>query len=203
MMRFGDTGLPDHPLLRRAFAFAEHAHRGQMRKAGRNQPAPYITHPVEVARFLHTHCASPSPSLLALALLHDTVEDTPVTLDRIEARFGAELAALVELSTDPPGMDRPDRRARQVAELALAPPEVRLLRIADKAANLGSVMADPPRGWSAERQQGYLDFARAIFQVARGLDADLDAAFEQVAAEAQNIISARARPKTPPGGPRR
>ena len=81
---------PDLGIVRNAFEFAAEAHSGQMRKSGE----PYITHPVGVADIV----ASLKLDELSLcaALLHDTVEDTDVTLEDIETRFGAEVAALVD-----------------------------------------------------------------------------------------------------------
>ena len=65
----------DLAMIERAYAVAEKAHRGQMRKSG----DPYITHPVAVATIL-AELGMTAPTLAA-ALLHDTVEDTEYTLD--------------------------------------------------------------------------------------------------------------------------
>lgn len=74
----------------RAYEFAEKAHAGQTRYSGE----PYIVHPVEVANILlQLH---PDVSALQAALLHDTTEDTSVTLAEIEVVFGKEVAQLVE-----------------------------------------------------------------------------------------------------------
>ncbi|MGQ4496112.1 RelA/SpoT family protein [Dermabacteraceae bacterium P13101] len=80
----------DFTLLQRAYATAEKAHRGQMRKSG----DPYITHPVSVATIL-AELGSPLP-VLAAALLHDTVEDTDYTLDMLREEYGEEIAVLVD-----------------------------------------------------------------------------------------------------------
>ena len=80
----------DVSLIERAYATAEKAHRGQMRKSGE----PYITHPVAVATIL-AEVGMTSPTLAA-ALLHDTVEDTDYTLDQLTADFGPAIAQLVD-----------------------------------------------------------------------------------------------------------
>ena len=80
----------DLALLERAYATAEKHHRGQMRKSG----DPYITHPLAVTTIL-ADIGMTEPTLVA-ALLHDTVEDTPYTLDALRADFGDEVAALVD-----------------------------------------------------------------------------------------------------------
>ena len=89
--RFGTSRL-----VKRALAFAAEAHQGQLRKG---DGTPYIDHPLEVAGMLHDEGFG--ATVVAAALLHDVVEDCGVPVEQIEARFGAEVAALVgSLSAD-------------------------------------------------------------------------------------------------------
>ncbi|MFC9460979.1 RelA/SpoT family protein [Streptomyces sp. NPDC056983] len=83
---------PEAPLepLRRAYVLAESSHRGQMRKSGE----PYITHPLAVTLILAELGAE--TTTLTASLLHDTVEDTEVTLDQVRTEFGDEVAYLVD-----------------------------------------------------------------------------------------------------------
>lgn len=83
---------PDADLepLRRAWVLAESSHRGQMRKSGE----PYITHPLAVTLILAELGAE--TTTLTASLLHDTVEDTEVTLDQVGEEFGAEVRFLVD-----------------------------------------------------------------------------------------------------------
>src|SRR5918997_4187934 len=80
----------DLAVIERAYAVAEKAHRGQMRKSG----DPYITHPVAVATILAE--LGMTTATLAAALLHDTVEDTECSLDQLRKEFGPEVAMLVD-----------------------------------------------------------------------------------------------------------
>ena len=80
----------DLGILERAYATAELAHRGQLRKSG----DPYITHPVAVATILAE--LGMTPPTLAAALLHDTVEDTSYSLDQLRTEYGPEIAMLVD-----------------------------------------------------------------------------------------------------------
>ncbi len=80
----------DTTILTRAYDTAERWHRGQLRKSG----DPYITHPLAVTTILAE--LGMTPTTLAAALLHDTVEDTPYTLAQIEKDFGSEVAMLVD-----------------------------------------------------------------------------------------------------------
>lgn len=83
---------PDADLepLRRAWVLAESSHRGQMRKSGE----PYITHPLAVTLILAELGAE--TTTLTASLLHDTVEDTDVTLDQVGEEFGAEVRYIVD-----------------------------------------------------------------------------------------------------------
>src|SRR5689334_10151011 len=80
----------DLELLERAYLTAERHHAGQMRKSG----DPYITHPLAVTTIL-ADVGMTEPTLVA-SLLHDTVEDTPYTLDQLRSEFGDEVARLVD-----------------------------------------------------------------------------------------------------------
>ncbi|BDA65511.1 RelA/SpoT family protein [Actinomyces capricornis] len=80
----------DTSLIVRAYEVAEKAHSGQRRKSGE----PYITHPVAVATILAE--LGMTPQTLAAAVLHDTVEDTDYSLERLRADFGDEIALLVD-----------------------------------------------------------------------------------------------------------
>jgi guanosine-3',5'-bis(diphosphate) 3'-pyrophosphohydrolase len=88
--------LPDHytvadrEQILRAYHFAETAHAGQKRASGE----PYITHCIAVAAILAE--LSVPPVVIVAALLHDTVEDTSITLETIEKEFGEEVAKLVD-----------------------------------------------------------------------------------------------------------
>ena len=80
----------DTSVVERAFVTAEAAHRGQLRKSG----DPYITHPVAVAEILVEFGLD--AATIAAALLHDTVEDTSYSSEKLRAEYGDEVAALVE-----------------------------------------------------------------------------------------------------------
>jgi GTP pyrophosphokinase len=80
----------DIELIKRAYSVAESAHEGQKRASGE----PYINHCVAVASILVELCVP--PAVVAAGLLHDTVEDTDITLKDIERDFGSEICSLVD-----------------------------------------------------------------------------------------------------------
>src|SRR5947209_2168845 len=77
-------------LVERAYAFADAAHNGEVRISGE----PYIAHPLATAYYLSAMHLD--PATIAAGLLHDVVEDTPVSLKEIEDEFGNGIAALVD-----------------------------------------------------------------------------------------------------------
>jgi len=83
-------GVVERELIKNAYQFAETAHADQLRASGE----PYITHCVSVARILAE--LKVPPIVVAAALLHDTVEDTTVTMEALRNKFGPEIAQLVD-----------------------------------------------------------------------------------------------------------
>lgn len=127
-------------LLDRAIVFATKAHSGTLRK---KDGIPYILHPMEVASIAGG--ITTDEEVLTAALLHDTVEDTNVTLDTIKSQFGDRVAALVASETEDKRRDRNpaetwmQRKVESLAALRNAvDPGVRVLWLSDKLANMRS-----------------------------------------------------------------
>ena len=85
----------DTQLLDRAIIFAVRAHAGTER---RGKGFPYIVHPMEAVEIVATMTAD--QELLAAAALHDTVEDTDITIEQIRAEFGDRVASLVAAESE-------------------------------------------------------------------------------------------------------
>ena len=81
----------DKKLIRKAFNVAVDAHKDQRRKSGE----AYVFHPIGVAKIVASEIGL-GPTAIAAALLHDVVEDTPITLEEIEKMFNPKIAQLVE-----------------------------------------------------------------------------------------------------------
>ncbi len=124
----------DLATLQRAYDTAEAFHEGQMRKSG----DPYITHPLAVATIL-AELGMDTTTLVA-ALLHDTVEDTDYSLEKLSADFGAEVAHLVDGVTK---LDKVQLGAAAEAEtirkmvVAMArDPRVLVIKLSDRLHNM-------------------------------------------------------------------
>ena len=121
-----------------AIEVAEEAHRGQFRKGG---GIPYISHPRAVARILSD--AGCSEELVVAGILHDTVEDTSLTLDCIREQFGERVARIVQGCSEPDkSLPWEQRKQHTVEFLKTAPLEVRTVTCADKLHNLLTIIAD-------------------------------------------------------------
>lgn len=125
-------------MIHKAIEFAAKAHVNQTRK-GTN--IPYIVHPFEVAQILTSNNCD--DKLIVAGLLHDTVEDTVVTIEEIENEFGVEIANLVAACSEDKTKSWEDRKKHTVDYLSNeASMDVLLLSCADKLSNLRSNKAD-------------------------------------------------------------
>ncbi len=133
----------DTTLLDRAIVYAVRAHAGTER---RGKGFPYIVHPLEAVEIVATMTAD--QELLAAAALHDTVEDTDVTIEQIRAEFGDRVASFVAAESDEPHQ-RPDSvenwRARKQAaidRIARASHDAKMVALGDKLSNMRAIARD-------------------------------------------------------------
>lgn len=134
--------VDEEKVARKALNFAAKAHDWQKRKYTFE---PYINHPIAVAKLVSE--VTNNQSMIAAALLHDTVEDTWVTLDVIEREFGCYIAAWVEDLTDVSKPTDGNRAARKLIDLqhtAKALPPAKTIKLADLIDNTRSIVAHDP-----------------------------------------------------------
>lgn len=130
-------------LLDRAIIFAVKAHAGTERKG---KGLPYIIHPMEAMEIVST--MTTDQEMLAAAALHDTVEDTDVTLEEIRAEFGDRVAMLVAHESEEKKKDvsaRESWHARKQAaieRLASAPHDAKIVALGDKLSNMRAIARD-------------------------------------------------------------
>ncbi len=130
-------------LLDRAIIFAVRAHAGTER---RGKGFPYIVHPMEAVEIVAT--MTPDQELLAAAALHDTVEDTDVTVDQLRAEFGDRIADLVAAESDAfvEGVSDEDswhaRKQAAIDRLAKAPHDAKMVALGDKLSNMRAIARD-------------------------------------------------------------
>src|SRR5947207_4682511 len=136
----------DVEMLRRAYVFSAFEHRGQVRHSGE----PYLIHPLAVAEFLVD--LKLDAVAIAAGLLHDVVEDTLTTIERIRELFGPEVAHVVEGVTKIsaiPFQSSEERQAENVRKMLLAMVDdirVIVVKLADRLHNMRTLgCLDPDR----------------------------------------------------------
>src|SRR5438067_4147128 len=138
----------DLELIRKAYEFSQKHHAGQSRASGQ----PYLIHPLEVALVLSE--MKMDPVAIAAGLLHDSVEDTSVTVVDIRKEFGEQVAHIVEGVTKISAIDfitREEQQAENLRKMMLAMVDdirVVLIKLADRLHNMRTLEHLPP-----ERQQ--------------------------------------------------
>ena len=140
----------------RAIEFAARAHDGMIRKKSNT---PYILHPLEASVIVGS--MTDDEDVISAALLHDVVEDTPITIEEIEANFGSRVKELVAAETENKRADLPAentwriRKEESLEELASSDDVgVLMLWIGDKLSNMRSFY----RIWKAEGENMWQSF---------------------------------------------
>ena len=133
----------DTDLLDRAIIFAVRAHAGTER---RGKGFPYIVHPLEAVEIVATMTAD--QELLAAAALHDTVEDTDVTVEQLRDDFGERIASLVAAESDTmqDGVSEEEgwhtRKQAAIERLAIASHDAKVVALGDKLSNMRAIARD-------------------------------------------------------------
>jgi (p)ppGpp synthase/HD superfamily hydrolase len=173
-------------LLTRAFRFAAERHAHQRRKGQAGEP--YVNHLAEVADLVAEATGGCDPELVAAALLHDVVEDTPTTLEEIAAGFGANVAGLVAEATDDKTLPKAERKRLQIVHAAGHSRRAKILKLADKTSNLRALAVSPPADWPSGRRLDYVDWGRAVVAGLRGASPWLERCFDDAAQAADAAL---------------
>lgn len=160
-----------------ALEFAAYKHANQRRKDP--DKTPYINHPIAVANILLSEAQVADESILIAALLHDTVEDTDTTFEEIADRFGSLVCDIVAEVTDDKSLEKAVRKQQQIDHASGLSDRAKLLKLADKTANLRNVATAPPAGWSPARIDEYLEWGKAVIDRLRGIHPQLEALFDE------------------------
>lgn len=182
----------DLVLVLDAASFAADRHRRQRRKDA--QASPYINHPLALADILAREGGVEDAKVIAAALLHDTVEDTDTSIKELEARFGKRVASIVAEVTDDKSLTPEERKQLQIVKASSNSRGAKLVKLADKIANLRDLSATPPADWSLERRTEYFQWAKQVVQGLRGTNASLEAAFDQIYVRGTGILGVSVLP---------
>ena len=174
------------PALLEAARFGAEEHCKCRRKDA--DATPYINHPLKVANLLTSVGKIDDVEILQAALLHDTVEDAKTKPEEIERRFGRGVRDLVMEVTDDKNLLKAERKRRQVEKAPHLTPRAKVIKLADKIANLSDMVASPPSGWTHERRTAYLEWSNSVIAGCRGHNDSLEALYDWVADEVAGAL---------------
>ena len=167
------------------FAASKHAEKNQ-KVPGTN--LPYVVHISNVAMEIFVaYQNTPDFNLdlaIKLALLHDTLEDTSATFEEISKEFGYEVAEGVLALTKNEDMPKSERMFDSLFRIKKLSKEVRAVKLADRITNLQV----PPKYWSNEKKQNYLQEAIIIMDTLKGENQFLEKRLEIKIKEYESYI---------------
>ena len=161
-------------------------HASQRRKGAEREP--YINHLLEVAQLVSA--AEASEDVICAALLHDAIEDQDITAATISSLFGPDVGAMVCEVSDDKWLPKAEQKAAQIAAAPGLSRGAKLIKLADKISNVGSIASSPPVDWSKQRRLDYVDFCRKVVAQLRGTDAMLEEMFDKAAEATGAAIAA-------------
>ena len=162
--------------LLKALAFAADKHRLEKRKDAK--ASPYINHPIALANILGNEGHVMDIQIICAALLHDTVENTDATPEELATKFSPSICSIVMEVTDDKTLPSEQRKQLQIEHAAKISNKAKLVKLADKIANLREMADNPPADWSLQRRQLYFDWGKQVIDQLRGVHPRLEAAFD-------------------------
>ena len=175
------------PLIEKALEFATEKHKNQTRQ--NEEKSPYIVHPIAVRHILSELGGVEDAEVLAAALLHDTLEDTPTTRDELIENFGQRVCSLIEEVSDDKTLPRQTRKDLQVKHAPQLSKGAVLIKLGDKISNVTDITNTPPINWGRSRCLEYLDWAEEVIQNCPKVNTALENHFDAVIAMGRKIIS--------------
>ena len=173
-------------MLFQALSFAADKHRDQRRKGV--DAVPYINHPIEVAELILRVGKIDDPNILAAAVLHDTLEDTETTPTELEQAFGAQVRTYVQEVSDDKTLPKAARKQLQIDHAGQLSNGAKLIKIADKIANINDIAANPPANWPIQRRLEYLEWAEQVVKGVQGINSALEELFSQSIKQARQRV---------------
>ena len=164
-------------LLFKALSFSAEKHTKQRRKD--IDKTPYINHPISLANILAQRWVI-DENVLCAAILHDTIEDTETTVDELQEHFGEKITSIVLEVTDDKSLEKSVRKQKQVEHAATISHEAKLVKLADKIANITDIINTPPEDWSRDRKKEYFEWAKAAVDNLRGAHQGLEKDFDEL-----------------------
>lgn len=159
-----------------ALRTASIAHKFQLRK---DNQTPFINHPIQVAELISDVGGIKNEDILSAAILHDIIEDTPTSYNEVKQIFGAKIADIVKECSDDKSLPKAERKRLQIINVSKKSYEAKIVKLADKIANMTDILVNTPTDWDKERKLAYFEWAKEVVDAGlRGINDDLEALFE-------------------------
>ncbi|HEX2936866.1 MAG TPA: HD domain-containing protein [Bacteroidales bacterium] len=173
-------------LFLESLKFASEKHMAQRRKGC--DMVPYINHLIKVADVLYSIGKENDQELLSAAILHDVLEDTCATEKEMRLRFGDRVTNIVIEVTDDMSLTYEDRKRHQIKNALFISADAKKIKIADKISNIEDMLTLPIT-WSDRRKRQYVQWSQQVIDNCRGVNVELEKAFDSVVAKALQEIS--------------
>lgn len=167
----------DTKKLLRAITYGAEKHQGQTRYDA--EKTPYIIHPLQVCDNLWEIGEIRNLNILIAAILHDTLEDTSATEEEIQRYFGARVCETIKEVTNDPNLGSEENKQRQIDHAPLMTQDARLVKLADRLANIVDLNTSPPSSWSPEKVNGYSAWGQKLLISLKGTNAPLEKALQK------------------------
>ena len=163
-------------LIKKALALATEKHKNHTRLA--KKKSPYIAHPIAVRHILSDVGGVEDAEVLAAALLHDTLEDTPTTREELIENFGQMVCSLVEEVSDDKTLPRQTRKDLQIQHAPQLSEGAVLIKLGDKISNVTDITHTPPTNWDSSRRLEYFDWAEKVINNCPKVNTSLEKYFK-------------------------
>jgi guanosine-3',5'-bis(diphosphate) 3'-pyrophosphohydrolase len=173
------------PTILAAALFAAEKHAHQKRKGAAAEP--YVNHLIEVAHLVSTVASELDANLVMAAFLHDVIEDTSTTQADLVERFGQDVADLVVEMTDDKSLPKAERKRLQIEKAPKISARAQIIKLADKIANLRSLLTSPPPDWDYERKRQYFEWGKRVVDALSQPNPTLKSEFERTFRRFQEI----------------
>jgi len=179
--------MKNTPLIEKALAFATEKHKNHTRED--EEKSSYIVHPIAVKHILSEVGGVEDERVLAAALLHDTLEDTPTTQQELIENFGQRVYRLVEEVSDDKTLPKQIRKDLQIEHAPQLSEGAVLIKLGDKISNVTDIANTPPTNWNRSRCLEYFDWAEQVISNCPKVNTALENHFTAVITKGREIIS--------------
>ncbi|MEO8086028.1 MAG: HD domain-containing protein [Bacteroidota bacterium] len=167
------------PSFLEAIEFASYRHRFDKSK----NEEPYINHVISVCRLLSVVAEVNDQEVLMAAALHDVLERTNTKPNELNFHFGEEVYNLVLEITDHQSDSDAEKFQMQLQRVEALSAKAKLIKLADKIANVKAILSYTPEGWDIEKRSIYINWADRFISAVRGTNEKLEKFYDEISAE--------------------